>query len=95
MKYLKKYENVTFDIDFAMAKIRNKFSEENVKSMLSKEIEEWADDDFYLENGNGEAEEIVIHQMIAWFKKEYSKNISEQEESSLEDSIRDKYECIN
>jgi len=45
MKYLRKYnENSTFDIDFAIVKIREHFSEEEVASMVSKEISEWADD---------------------------------------------------
>ena len=97
MKYLRKYnENSTFDIDFAIVKIREHFSEEEVASMVSKEISEWADDeDFYSSNGNGEAEEVVIQEMINWFKREFSKQIEEDEFIVLEDEIRTAYRALN
>jgi len=97
MKYLRKYnENSTFDIDFAIVKIREHFSEEEVASMVSKEISEWADDeDFYSNNGNGEAEEVVIQEMINWFKREFSKQIEEDEFTVLEDEIRTAYQALN
>jgi beta-lactamase class D len=97
MRYLRKYnENSTFDIDFAIVKIREHFSEEEVASMVSKEISEWADDeDFYSNNGNGEAEEVVIQEMINWFKREFSKQIEEDEFTVLEDEIRTAYQALN
>ena len=75
MKHLRKYnESTQLDIDFAIVKIREYFSEEKVAEMVSKEISEWSDDDeFYSNNGNGEAEEVVIQEMINWFKREFSK----------------------
>jgi len=95
MRYLKRYESSAFDADFAISKIKAKYSEQDAASMLRSEIEEWSDGEFYSQNGNGEAEEIVAHQMIAWYKKEYSKSLSEEEEAKLEDEIRRSYECIN
>lgn len=97
MKYLRKYnENSTFDIDFAIVKIREHFSEEEVASMVSKEISEWADDeDFYSNNGNGEAEEVVIQEMINWFKREFSKQIEESYFAVLEDEIKAVYQVLN
>jgi len=97
MKYLRKYnENSTFDIDFAIVKIREHFSEEEVASMVSKEISEWADDeDFYSNNGNGEAEEVVIQEMINWFKREFSKQIEESDFAVLEDEIKAVYQVLN
>ena len=97
MKYLRKYnENSTFDIDFAIVKIREHFSEEEVASMVSKEISEWADDeDFYSSNGNGEAEEVVIQEMINWFKREFSKQIEESDFAVLEDEIKAVYQVLN
>ena len=95
MKYLKTYESVGFDADFAVAKIKSRFSEEEVASMLSSEIKEWADEEFYSENGNGEAEEIVAHQLISWYCREFGHRLSEQEAASLEDAIRQSYECIS
>lgn len=95
MKYLKRYESAGFDADFAIAKIKANFSEEEAASMLRGEIEEWSDGDFYSENGNGEAEEIVMHQMISWFEKEFGSSLSESEEAALQDEIRGAYECLN
>jgi beta-lactamase class D len=97
MRYLRKYnENSTFDIDFAIVKIREHFSEEEVASMVSKEISEWADDeDFYSSNGNGEAEEVVIQEMINWFKREFSKQIEESDFAVLEDEIKAVYQVLN
>jgi hypothetical protein len=97
MRYLRKYnENTNFDIDFAIVKIREHFSEEEVAGMVRQEISEWSDDaDFYSSNGNGEAEEVVIHEMIAWFKKEFSKQIEESDFAALEDEIRTTYQVLN
>jgi hypothetical protein len=97
MRYLRKYnENSNLDIDFAIVKIREHFSEEEVAGMVSKEISEWSDDDeFYSANGNGEAEEVVIQEMINWFKREFSKQIEEDEFAALEDEIRTAYQALN
>jgi len=95
MKYLRKY-NENIDTDFAIVKIREHFSEEEVAGMVKKEISEWVDDeDFYSNNGNGEAEEVVIQEMINWFKREFSKQIEEDEFVALEDEIRTAYQVLN
>jgi hypothetical protein len=95
MKYLRNY-NENIDTDFAIVKIREHFSEEEVASMVKKEISEWVDDeDFYSTNGNGEAEEVVIQEMINWFKREFSKQIEEDEFAALEDEIRAAYQVLN
>ena len=97
MKHLRKYnESASLDIDFAIVKIREYFSEEEVVEMVSKEIAEWSDDDeFYSNNGNGEAEEVVIQEMINWFKREFSKQIEESDFSALEDEIKATYQTLN
>jgi len=97
MRYLRKYnENTNLDIDFAIVKIREHFSEEEVSSMVTKEISEWSDDDeFYSSNGNGEAEEVVIQEMINWFKREFSKQIEESDFAALEDEIKAAYQALN
>ena len=97
MRYLRKYnENTNLDIDFAIVKIREHFSEEEVTGMVSKEISEWSDDEeFYSSNGNGEAEEVVIQEMINWFKKEFSKQLEELDFATLEDEIKSTYESLN
>ena len=97
MRYLRKYnENTNLDIDFAIVKIREHFSEEEVTGMVSKEISEWSDDEeFYSSNGNGEAEEVVIQEMINWFKREFSKQIEESDFAALEDEIKATYQALN
>ena len=97
MKHLRKYnESASLDIDFAIVKIREYFSEEEVVEMVSKEIAEWSDDDeFYSNNGNGEAEEVVIQEMINWFKREFSKQIEESDFAALEDEIKATYQVLN
>ena len=97
MKHLRKYnESASLDIDFAIVKIREHFSEEEVVEMVSKEIAEWSDDDeFYSNNGNGEAEEVVIQEMINWFKREFSKQIEESDFAALEDEIKATYQVLN
>jgi len=97
MRYLRKYnENTNLDIDFAIVKIREHFSEEEVTEMVTKEISEWSDDDeFYSSNGNGEAEEVVIQEMINWFKREFSKQIEESDFAALEDEIKAAYQALN
>ena len=64
--------------------------------MVTKEISEWSDDDeFYSSNGNGEAEEVVIQEMINWFKREFSKQIEESDFAALEDEIKAAYQALN
>lgn len=96
MKHLRKYNESLLDIDFAIVKIKEHFSEQEVTEMVKKEISEWADDEeFYSNNGNGEAEEVVIQEMINWFKREFSKQIEESDFAKLEDEIRASYDSIN
>ena len=96
MKHLRKYNESLLDIDFAIVKIKEHFSEQEVTEMVKKEISEWADDEeFYSNNGNGEAEEVVIQEMINWFKREFSKQIEESEFVALEDEIRANYDSLN
>lgn len=97
MRYLKKYnESAGLDIDFAIVKIREHFSESDVVEMLKKEISEWSDDEeFYSSNGNGEAEEVVIQGMINWFKRDFSKQIEESDFAALEDEIKATYQALN
>lgn len=97
MRYLRKYnESSSLDIDFAIVKIREHFSEEEVAAMVKREISEWADDEgFYSSNGNGEAEEVVMQEMINWFKREFSKQIEESDFAALEDELRAAYDSLN
>jgi hypothetical protein len=103
MKYLKKYnENKEeFDLEFAMVKIKEKYSEQEVAEMFDNEILEWIDPDWeddyeseydwYMDHNNGEAQDVVIEQIINWYKKEYNKELSTDEYSELFDEIKSHY----
>jgi hypothetical protein len=104
MKYLKKYNESKeeFDLEFAMAKIKEKYSEQEVAEMFDNEILEWVDPDWeedyeseydwYIDHNNDEAQDVVIEQIINWYKKEYNKELSTDEYSELFDEIKYHYD---
>ncbi len=103
MKYLKKYNESKeeFDLEFAMAKIKEKYSEMDVAKMFDEELLEWVDPDWeeeyeseydwYMDHNNGEAQDVVIEQIINWYKGEFNKKLSIDEYSELFDEIKDHY----
>lgn len=103
MKYLKKYENLEFNTDFALSKIKEEFSEDRVCQILDEEILEWVDDDWsddyeseyewYVDHNNDEAEDVVIGQIINWFKS--NNQLSEDDYLTLFDAIKNEYTCLN
>jgi len=100
MKYLKKYnENVEQqDPTFAIAKIKEKYPEDMVQDMLNDEINQWKPDEedpeFYSRTGNGEAEDVIINQMIGWFDKKYY-SLSDENFESVKQLILKEYEFLN
>ena len=108
MKFIKKFnENVEseFDLDLAITKIKEQFSDEEVISNYDEEIlnwveEDWADDydseyDWYIDHNNGEAQDVVVSDIISWYKKEFNKELSLDEYSDLYDAIKSEYGLIN
>ena len=95
MRYLKKYNENTFDKHHAVVKIKEHFSEETVSEMLTDEIKEWVEEGDYKVVSNGEAEEIILHQLISWYKKEFSKQLDEEQEAHLEDALKEEYNTLN
>lgn len=105
MRYLRKYnENTTsFDIDFAITKIKEKYSEDEVTSRFDEEVLEWVDSDWkdeydseydwYMDHNNGEAQDVVIDEMIDWYQSEHG-NISVEEQIELKKKIQGEYECL-
>lgn len=87
MIYLKTYNESIEDIDHAVVKIKENFTKEKYNEILNKEKKEWSDE-YTDTNSNGEAEEIVVHQMISWYKKEYKSDI---DDSKLENAIKIEY----
>ena len=108
MKFIKKFnENVEseFDLDLAITKIKEQFSDEEVITNYDEEIlnwveEDWADDydseyDWYIDHNNGEAQDVVVSDIISWYKGEFSKELSLDEYSDLYDAIKSEYGLIN
>lgn len=107
MKYLNKYKKFesesteVFDLDFAMTKIKEKYSEEEVAEMFDKELLEWVDPDWeedyeseydwYIDHNNGEAQDVVIENIINWYRKEYDKKLSSDDYVQLFDEIKSHY----
>ena len=100
MKYLKKYnENLDQqDPVFAIAKIKEQYTKDKVQDMLDKEIKQWIPDeedpDFYSTSGNGEAEDVIINQMIGWFDKKYY-SLSEENFEKVKQLLLKEYDFLN
>jgi len=94
-----------FDLDFAIAKIKDHFDEDKVIGMFDDEVLEWVDTDWedeyeseydwYVDHNNGEAQDSVITQIINWYKKEFNKTLNTDEHSELFDAIKSEYDCLN
>jgi hypothetical protein len=104
MKYLRRFNENSesdFDLELAMTKIKEKYADEKVAEMFDEEILEWVDEnwqdnyeseyDWYMDHNNGEAQDVIIEQIIDWYKKEYNKELSIDEYSELFDEIIDHY----
>ena len=109
MKYLVRFnesESPKFDVDFAMSKIKEHFSEDEVISSFDDEVLNWVDDDWnndgeydgeydwYVDHNNGEAQDVIITNIINWFKKEFNMSLSIEEYSELHDAIKQEYDCL-
>ena len=85
-------ESRKFDVDFAIAKIKEQFSFEKVKEMLDNEVIEWTPEDesesYYVENSNDEAEDAVITHLIDWYVSKYPSSYSDENEATLRDVIQ-------
>ena len=95
MRYLRKYNENTFDKHHAVVKIKEQFTEETVSEMFADEVKEWVEEGDYNAVSNGEAEDIIIHQLISWYKKEFNKQLEEQQETQLENALKQEYKTLN
>ena len=78
-----------------MAKIKEKYSKEDIDKMLTDEIREWSDDkDTYKGIGSGGAEDIIIESIIDWVKLEYKQELSKEDESSLILEIKSEFPTL-
>ena len=66
--------------------------------MLDKEIKQWVPDekdpDFYSTSGNGEAEDVIINQIIGWFDKNYYA-LSEENFEKVKQLLLKEYDFLN
>ena len=104
MKYLKTFENVDqFDLDLAITRVKEEYSDDEVASRYDDEMMNWVDSDWeedgdydseydwYIDHNNGEAQDVVIGEMIDWYKRTYDKDISDDDYSDLFDEIKSEY----
>jgi hypothetical protein len=88
-----------FDVDFAIAKIKEHFTFDKVKQMLDKEVLEWTPEDedssYYTDHSNGEAEDAIITHLIDWFSSKYPSGYLDENEDILRDAIQKEYNFLN
>lgn len=90
-----------FDLDLAITRIKEEYSDSEVSSRYDLEIMEWVDPDWeedydseydwYIDHNNGEAQDVVIGEMISWYKSTYDKDMSDDDYSELFDEIKSEY----
>jgi len=105
MKYLKKFneENtpkVDFDVNLAISKIEEHFPEDKINGMFDNEILEWVDEDwqdeyeseydYYIDHNNGEAQDVIIDEIVNWYEKEFGE-ITKEQKFELIDEIKGTY----
>lgn len=88
-----------FDVDFAIAKIKEHFTFDKVKQMLDKEVLEWTPEDedgsYYTDHSNGEAEDAIITHLIDWFSSKYPSGYLDENEDILRDAIQKEFNFLN
>jgi len=89
----------------SMSKSQKEMTDYDVKNLVEAEIEELIEDDqvgdnyegkvdWYYSNGSGEAEEIVVDQLIDWYQREYKEEFERdlsQWVENLSDEQRKEY----
>jgi hypothetical protein len=90
-----------FDLDLAITRVKEEFSDDEVANRYDNEIMEWVEPDWeddyeceydwYIDHNNGEAQDVVIGEMIDWYKRTYDKDISDDDYSDLFDEIKSEY----
>ena len=92
-----------FDLDLAISRIKEEYSEDEVSARYDLEILEWVDPDWeedgnydseydwYIDHNNGEAQDVVIGEIIGWYKSTYDKDMSDDDYSELFDEIKSEY----
>jgi len=91
-------QSPVFDLEFALAKIKDQFNFDRVKKMLDDEILEWIpeEDEESSEQGTQEAaQDIIIDHMIDWYEKTYpSTEITADVKNELVEGIKRDYNFL-
>ena len=92
-----------FDLDLAITRVKEEFSDDEVAARYDDEMMNWIDSDWeedgdydseydwYIDHNNGEAQDVVIEEMIKWYKSTYDKDMSDDDYSDLFDEIKSEY----
>jgi len=83
----------SFDVDFAITKIKEHFTTDQLLEMLDKEKLEW--DDNYTDRSNSEAEDAIITYLIDWYSKKYPSSYSDENQEVLRKSIQKTFNFLN
>jgi len=105
-KFDKFYEsNNEFDVDFAISKIKEEYDEDRVNSLYDDEILNWIGDDWeddydseyewYIDHNNGEAQDVVITDIINWYVNKFDKKLDTNQHSELFDVIKKNYYVLD
>jgi len=84
--------NEETDIDFIIAKIKEEYPINDVENMYNEEKDAWSDD--YDNEGNGEAEDVILNKLLGWFQKQYSKELSDETFDEAYSKLQDVYEFL-
>ena len=96
-------EKSTFDLDLAITRVKEEYSDDEVADRYDDEMMNWIDSDWeedgdyeseydwYIDHNNGEAQDVVIGEMINWYKRTYDKDMSDDDYSELFDEIKSEY----
>jgi len=85
MKYLKKFESIEESykdvIDISNIIIQE-YDKEKIEQLFDEEIINWVDSDWnedydseydwYMDHGNGEAEDVVLDSLLSWYQNKYT-----------------------
>jgi len=96
MKYLRKYNesNQEDNLDFILAKIKEKYPVNAVEDMYKEECDQWSDKYEEEASFSGAAEEVVLNTLIGWFQKQYSKELSDESFEEVYSKLQDVYEFL-
>lgn len=83
----------SFDVDFAITKIKEHFTTDQLLEMLDKEKLEW--DDNYSDRSNSEAEDAIITYLIDWYSKKYPSSYKESDENVFREAIKKTFDFLN